>query len=65
MATRSLTSVVAVLLALVCLIQQASAQASAEPVNKLDASLSIGFATVMVTVLALTIVITMCLAVGS
>ena len=65
MAGHKLTEAVAILLALVCLLQQVTAQATAEPTNKLDPSLSVGFATVMVTVLGLTIVVTMCLAVGS
>lgn len=59
------TEVIAILLALVCLLQQVAAQASAEPTNKLDHSISIGFATVMVTVLVFTIAVTMCLAIGS
>lgn len=65
MAVRGLTSVAAILLALLCLVEQAAAQASAEPVNKLDHGLSVGFATIMVTVLGLTIAVTMCLAIGS
>ena len=63
MASSSLASYVAVVLAVACtLLQLANAQ---EPTPKLDTSLSIGFATIMVSVLALTIVVTMCLALGS
>ncbi len=45
------------------LVQLANAQ-TAEPTDKFNKSLSLGLATIMITVLTLMIVITMCLALG-
>ena len=62
----SLRSIVYCMLCLaVILVMVQLASAQAEATNKLDPALSLSLVTILITVLSLTIVITMCLAVGS
>ncbi len=60
---RSTVYCILCLAVILVLVQLANAQ-TAEPTDKFNKSLTLGLATIMITVLTLMIVITMCLALG-
>lgn len=64
MATVSSTVYCMLCLAVILVLVQL-ANAQAEATNKFDPALSLSLATILITVLSFTIVVTMCLAIGS